>query len=364
MSAVYTKKIMGYSESSLRRLVDKIQDGTLNETNIVTNRTVSHRYNLSRPEDNNDEEENNDDEYDNLMCPLLVDDTDNNIQRTCPSTETQSLPQEPSTINQVHDETSFSHVPQAVNEEGIKVDHDKLTLAEICAYQLISLLQEAKAPRNCYDRLIALLKRQHKMGFSISDAMGRDTFLNSLKKKFKTPSVDSITISESTVFKFPFMHMLQNLLDVIGTDLHLINPASITTTGSKDELWNTNWMINTFRYAHRDFSMERDVMLPIIIYMDKTGTDAYQRYSLEPVIFSLGNISREKREGRRSWRHLGFIPSNNQMEKSQAKLQFYHSCLNAILGDLKIAQQEHPKVRIKQSHFYKWKCCGPPSPRC
>ena len=141
--------------------------------------------------------------------------------------------------------------------------------------------------------------------------------------------------------------MLQNLLDVVGPELHLINPTSIRPTGLSDELWNTRWMIDTFRYGHRDFSMEYDVMLPLIIYMDKTGTDAYQRYSLEPVIFSLGNIPREKRESRRSWRHLGFVPSNKHLDKSLPKLQFYHKCLEAILQELKVAQQEHPKVRIR-----------------
>jgi hypothetical protein len=29
-----------------------------------------------------------------------------------------------------------------------------------------------------------------------------------------------------------------------------------------------------------------DFLLPIILYVDKTGTDAYQRYTLEPIIFS------------------------------------------------------------------------------
>ena len=333
---------MGYSESSLRRLVDKIQDGTVNETNIPNNLAGSHRrYNLHEAEQGHI-----DDEYDDPTCTL--DDINSQHHGTAapeiPQTTIQPVP----TINQVTVESRCSDVPQVMHETEVNIDPNKLTLPEICAYQLITLLDEAKAPRNCYDRLIALLKRQQKMGFSVADAIGRDTFLKSLKKKFKCPSVDSMTIGDSTVFRFPFVHMLQNLLDVIGPDLHLINPDSIRTTGSPDELWNTRWMINTFRYVHRDFSMEEDVMLPIVIYIDKTGTDAYQRFSLEPVIFSLGNIPREKRESRRSWRHLGFIPSNNQMEKSQAKLQFYHNCLEAILQQLKTAQRQHPRVRVKK----------------
>jgi hypothetical protein len=338
---------MGYSESSLRRLVDKIHDGTVNDTNIPNSLAGSHtRYNLYGAEHQNIAEVDVDNEFDDPMCTL------DDINSIPPGTTSPGIPQttiQPvPTMNQVNLESRCSDVPQAMYENEVNVDPNKLTLPEICAYQLITLLDEAKAPRNCYDRLIALLKRQQKMGFSVADAIGRDTFLKSLKKKFKCPSVDSIIIGDSTVFKFPFVHMLQNLLDVIGPDLHFINPDSIRINGSPDELWNTRWMINTFRYVHRDFSMEQDIMLPIIIYIDKTGTDAYQRFSLEPVIFSLGNISREKRESRRSWRHLGFIPSNNQMEKSQSKLQFYHNCLGAILQELKTAQSQHPIVRIKK----------------
>ena len=285
------------------------------------------------------------DEYDDSV--LIQDENSNTPTPAALEVEATSIPPVRLTNEQLWDESCQPHVPK-YNSDQVPTDPVDFSLPEICSYQLISFLDEAKAPRNCYDRLIALLKRQQKMGFSICDAIGRETFMKSLRRKFKTPVVNSAIVEGTPVFKFPFVHMLQNLLDVVGPDLHLINPATVTSSGSNDELWNTRWMINTFQYGHRDFSMEHDVMLPVIIYMDKTGTDAYQRYSLEPVLFSLGSIPREKREGRRSWRHLGFVPSNKHVEKSLPKLQFYHNCLQAILEELKIAQKEHPRVRIKQ----------------
>ena len=42
---------------------------------------------------------------------------------------------------------------------------DKFSLADICTYQLISFLDDAKAPRNCYDWLVALLKKHIKWAF-------------------------------------------------------------------------------------------------------------------------------------------------------------------------------------------------------
>jgi hypothetical protein len=49
-------------------------------------------------------------------------------------------------------------------------------------------------------------------------------------------------------------------------------------------------------------------LIPIIIYMDKTGTDANQRLSSEPVLFTLGVFSRKLRHQTRASRLLGFIP--------------------------------------------------------
>jgi hypothetical protein len=80
--------------------------------------------------------------------------------------------------------------------------------------------------------------------------------------------------------------------------------------------------------------------------MDKTGTDAYQRYSLEPVLFSLAAIKQEKREDQLSWRHLGFIPSTDHIKDKDSHLQAYHNCLGSILSGLKYAQEFPPTVRI------------------
>jgi hypothetical protein len=116
-----------------------------------------------------------------------------------------------------------------------------------------------------------------------------------------------------------------------------------------DELWDTQWMQDTFTCPlYNDFNVETDMMLPIILYIDKTGTDTLQRYSLEPVLFTTAALSRESRENRQFWRHLGFIPSSKTVEDSKEALQFYHQCLGRILTGLKDAQQLKPLVKVTQ----------------
>jgi hypothetical protein len=55
--------------------------------------------------------------------------------------------------------------------------------------------------------------------------------------------------------------------------------------------------------------VDRDLLLAIMIYGDKTGTNVNQRYSLEPWMFNILLLCQHAHKSSESWRHLGFIPS-------------------------------------------------------
>ena len=232
--------------------------------------------------------------------------------------------------------------PTATARIPLSQMNTNFSLEEISTYEIINLLDNAGAPRNCYERLLALLRKQSKKGFKVQNAFSRDVFLRRMQEKFNCPTLLTSVVSDCTVFRFPFNEMLQDLVDSHPNEIHLFNGSP----EPGDELWNTSWMQTTFAQYGTDFDTEKEVMLPIILYMDKTGTDAYQRYSLEPVLFSLGVLSKEKREDRRSWRHLGFIPSTDKIEDKDSSLQVYHNTLAALLQDLKEAQANPPTVQV------------------
>jgi hypothetical protein len=100
-------------------------------------------------------------------------------------------------------------------------------------------------------------------------------------------------------------------------------------------------------------------LLPIIIYLDKTGTDVYQQFGMEPVLFTVGVIKRNVvRERDACWHVLGFIP-NMKKATEEAKvmdtaegdappknknstgkvLRTYHAALSKILEPLSDAQK-------------------------
>ena len=232
---------------------------------------------------------------------------------------------------------------------------DQMTRDETASYKIMSLLDSAGAPRICYNRLVALLKKLSKQdGFDVSKALNRETLMRRFDRRYKTrPRIQSSLVNKQEVFRFAFHDMLQDLVHSSSTHLHEILPnkeQENPVIGTEHELWNTPWMVNTFASEkYKGFDPKNDIMLPIILYMDKTGTDVNQRYSLEPVLFSVAAIPRERRESRHSWRHLGFVPQREHcsQDQSSSNLQFYHDCLSFLLDGLREAQKKPPTVSIK-----------------
>jgi hypothetical protein len=69
--------------------------------------------------------------------------------------------------------------------------------------------------------------------------------------------------------------------------------------------------------------VDKDLLLAVMIYRDKTGTNINQRYSLEPWMFTVLLLCQRAWESSDSWRHLGFIPSLDFIDSlsSEEKLQ-------------------------------------------
>jgi hypothetical protein len=220
------------------------------------------------------------------------------------------------------------------NPDGYPADHqhhcfDQMSREETASYKIMSLLDEAGAPRICYDRLVSLLKKLTKNdGFDVKKALNRETLMRRLERRYKTrPRIESSIVNQQEVFRFKFHDMLQeDLLHSSHRYLHEILPncdQDNLAVGTEHELWNTPWMRSTFATEkYIDFDPKTDIMLPLILYMDKTGTDVNQRYSLEPVLFSVAAIPREYRESRHSWRHFGFIPQKKNAQRRRPRPTF------------------------------------------
>ena len=319
-------------------------DPTDNENDTGAYDSEADRFSLDNPETDYELSSFPDIEHEEISFNPQAD------EDSVPSTMTSSSIDDRNTNGMFHcDSTESQYHPHAFHQ---------ITPDETASFKIMALLDSSGAPRVCYDRLIALLKKLSKTdGFDVRKAVNRETLMKRLATKYKVPpQLQCAVINKQEVFRFSFVDMLQDLVTSNSKHLHEIVPHSDgvnSPPGSWHELWNTPWMRNTFAMPrYNEFNPKQDIMLPVILYMDKTGTDVNQRYSLEPVLFSLAAIPRGQRESRHSWRHLGFVPQKptNSDEDTIMSLQFYHDCLSFILDGLKTAQKRPPKLMIQLSN--------------
>lgn len=80
---------------------------------------------------------------------------------------------------------------------------------------------------------------------------------------------------------------------------------------------------------------------PLMLYLDKTGTDLHQRYSLEPWVITSCVIRRFLRYHPWAWRVIGFLPdlegkskASKQQKEKGLSCANYHFCVNSIIQGL------------------------------
>jgi hypothetical protein len=242
---------------------------------------------------------------------------------------------------------------------------------DLSMLNLISECDKAGAPKGFFDKIVALIRKEStKNEFDISKAQTRETFMTHLHKMFPSskPRVEKVVVNDRhgqptshhlQVMVFSFLDQLTDLLadpEIFADPSNLcINEMeeafySQFSPEEKDqfnEVMGADWYRRTYEQLITDPTSE--ILIPLILYADRTGTDAYQRYSLEPWMFTLALLRRHIRERSTSWRHLGFIPevdakSTGTKLSAESKAQLYHDCLGKILEEI-IYYQRNPPIQ-------------------
>jgi hypothetical protein len=94
----------------------------------------------------------------------------------------------------------------------------------------------------------------------------------------------------------------------------------------------------------------REVLCPIIFFIDKTHTDVQGRLCIEQIRFTLGIFNRETRNNPNAWRTLGYITDQSYIKTKNTfeKSQDYHHMISVILADFKFAQTKLIEWDLKQ----------------
>lgn len=240
--------------------------------------------------------------------------------------------------------------------------------------RILDVLEHSGCHKGVFTEVIKVVKEETNAGFDPSKMLciSRQAFVNKMKKRFPSPTpinhkvvLEHTTMNTSevtNVVTFDFKEQLDNLisdLDLFGNLNNLqINPNSKNPWGEMaidprysklDDVHTGNWYKRTYKELIQDPNTE--MLFPIILYIDKTGTDRMNRYGVEPLIFTTTVLNRSTRNRSRAWRTLGFIPGIDQKSTAQKEterntnstygrsIRNYHACLKKILQSLSDMQR-------------------------
>jgi hypothetical protein len=281
-------------------------------------------------------------------------------------TETDEESDEESCSEEALDVDDFTTVAQRVemdlgaNNTVLVSDDDddnnnsnvKLTPVDCATLDVLKLCHDAGVSLEFYDLLFALLRKHSSQNkVDVTKLPKRDTFLKSLRARISSPTP---IISQVGNLQVPHFDILSQIRDLLGSfvfnDLNNLcvnmDPEQrykvfVPTDDDKFvEMCAQKWYKET--YAEFISDPEKQFLLPLIFYIDETGTDVFQRYPLEPLMFTLGILRNFMREKSSSWRHAGFIPKVARAKTSIESLQLYHDCMAMVLSTLQPLQDDPP----------------------
>jgi len=216
--------------------------------------------------------------------------------------------------------------------------------------RLYDLIESAEAPLTLLDDIMEIIRKETISGhFNIlKHTPKRKTFFKNLKKSFHVPKPEAIPfLPESSndhisyhdkslhVVRYNFLEQVNDLLEdneMFGNIKNFQNclnkndPFSsrnfeLEDDSMLDEVQSGSWFRDTCTDIETNVmrdSQEPYMVIPVSVYFDATGTDAYQRYSLEPCAFQLHLCNRTTRNNPRSKRVLGYVPTLDRKSSAQS----------------------------------------------
>jgi len=205
--------------------------------------------------------------------------------------------------------------------------------------KLCNICDKANVPHHVVDDIVNLLRECDEKDIKFQPGLltTRKYFLKHLDDRFKSPLPQSIItglegISNDDIayshgywdsaeiicydFKEQALDLIQdidlwgNLDNFIGT-VDPENPFSGKSPrkdGLLDEIVDGAWYRRTYDQCKNIAGDEPFLVLGVIMYCDKTGTDVYHRAGLEPLSFTFTIFNRECHYKSEAWHVLGYIP--------------------------------------------------------
>ena len=238
--------------------------------------------------------------------------------------------------------------------------------------ELLDILRKAKVPLYLFDQIIEWTQRASiHYNIKFDECLyTREKMIEIIENRFGMKGLHPITEkiflpgcqSNVTLVYHDFKQCLYSIL----TDAELMKDENLLLGPNNElqyQLHATSDILNDvstgscFRAAYKSYiTNPRDLLCPIIFFIDKTHTDIQGRLCLEPLQFTLGIFNRTVRSHPKSWRTLGYVNDlqKRYSGKGKEKLQDYHLMLKVLLRSFSESQKEPILWEIKPNGVSKF----------
>ena len=232
------------------------------------------------------------------------------------------------------------------------------------AVNLLNILKKAKAPLYLFDQIFDWARHSvnsNSMDFGSNHMINRMKAIQQLKDKYDLnviePIIKKIHLPGSNKSIELVVHSFKHSLYSLLNDKMLMQPKNLLLDPNNpynSPIANCCGDVNTgsvFWAAKKEYIRHgKEVLCPIIFFIDKTHTDVNGRLCLEPIRFTLGIFNRETRNKPIAWRTLGYIYDQAQVitREKKNKVVDYHYMMEVILEEFKALQEHSMDIEIKQ----------------
>ena len=229
----------------------------------------------------------------------------------------------PLAANSDREDETDSHLLNQFQAEDTPYHLTKNTVAET---ELLSILCDIDAPLHAYQSVMNWASKNAALGYQFNPT--QTTYQSQVSKLKKTlcmqaqfPTTTSVVLplndglqDEMPVTAFEFVPLFHSLL----SDPNLNNQNSLSVNPDDPfakylppdnrlgEVHSGTWYQNA--WEHMSKTTDKDFMIGIILYIDKTCLSFTQKLSVHPVNFSLSIFTEKARSHPSAWRTLGYLP--------------------------------------------------------
>jgi hypothetical protein len=227
---------------------------------------------------------------------------------------------------------------------------------------LLNILQQSGAPLYLFDNIMSWASKSihaHHYNFETFELPKRKDLIKLIKEQFDyqslAPIIKEISLPGSEQKIDIVLHdFVSSLYTLLCDDqlMHISNllidendvfkaPVKPTANSPIDDVNTGDVWFNA--YSHYVDPANKELLCPIIFFIDKTHTDKNGRLCIEQVRFTLGIFKRSIRNQSRAWRAIGYIMDQGQISNVTrnkfSKVKDFQYMNEIILESYKKAQK-------------------------